>query len=56
MPSFHPGLRAVRVFNDNLQYWNPETPLAGVMNPHTGTRIRIQGLSQSGEFMHLEVR
>jgi len=56
MPSFHPGQPAVRIFNDNLQYWNPETPLAGVMNPHTGTRVRITGLSQSGNFMHLDIR
>ena len=56
MPSFHPGQPAVRIFNDNLQYWNPETPTAGVMNPHTGTRVRITGLSQSGNFMHLDIR
>lgn len=56
MPSFHPGRRAVRIFNDRLQYWNPETPAAGVMNPHTGTRVRITGLSQSGNFMHLDIR
>lgn len=56
VPSFHPGRRAVRIFNDRLQYWNPETPAAGVMNPHTGTRVRIVGLSQSGNFMHLDIR
>ena len=56
MPSFHPGQPAVRIFNDNIQYWNPETPTAGVMNPHTGTRVRITGLSQSGNFMHLDIR
>lgn len=56
VPSVHPGRRAVRIFNDRLQYWNPETPTAGVMNPHTGTRVRIVGLSQSGNFMHLDIR
>ncbi|MCA9867621.1 MAG: immune inhibitor A [Anaerolineae bacterium] len=55
-PSNHPGQRAVRVFNDNMQYWNPETPTAGVMNPHTNTKIRIMGVSQAGTYMHLEVR
>jgi immune inhibitor A len=54
--STHRSQRAVRVFNDNLQYWNPETPTAGVMNPHTGTQIRIVGLSNAGTFITLEVR
>ena len=56
VPSHHSSLPAVRVFNDNIQYWNPETPTAGVMNPHTGTRIRITGLSHHGTFMGIEVR
>jgi immune inhibitor A len=55
-PTRHPGQRAVATFNDNLQYWNPETPTAGVMNPHTGTKIRIHGVSQAGTFMQVEVR
>jgi immune inhibitor A len=54
--SHHPSRPAVRTFNDNIQYWNPETPMAGVMNPHTGTRIRVLGVSQSGNFMGVEVR
>ena len=56
VPSYHPSLRPVRTFNDAIQYWNPETPTAGVMNPHTGTRIRILGVSNSGAFMSIEVR
>ena len=55
-PSFHRAQRAVRIFNDNNQYWNPETPTAGVMNPHTNTRIRIIGTNASGQFMGVEVR
>ncbi len=55
-PSHHRSLRPVRTFNDNLQYWNPETPTAGVMNPHTGTRVRILGVSNSAQFMSIEVR
>jgi immune inhibitor A len=54
--SRHPSQRPVRVFNDNRQYWNPETPWAGVINPHTGTQVRIQGVSSSGQFMHLIIR
>ncbi|MBP6785995.1 MAG: immune inhibitor A [Candidatus Promineofilum sp.] len=56
MPSFHRSQRGVRIFNDNNQYWNPETPTAGVMNPHTNTRIRILGTNRSGQFMSVEIR
>ena len=56
MPSTHRSLRPVRLFNDNMQYWNPETPTAGVMNPHTNTRVRIIGVSHTGAFMSIEIR
>jgi len=55
-PSRIASRRPVRVFNDNLQYYNPNSPTAGVINPHTGTRIRITGVSQNGTFMGIEVR
>ena len=40
-PSYHRSQPGVPVFDDSNQYWNSATPLAGVINPHTGTRIRI---------------
>jgi immune inhibitor A len=36
-PSYHESQPGVRIFDDNNQYWNSDTPYAGVMNPHTGT-------------------
>jgi len=38
----------VSVFDDSIQYWNPLSPLAGVMNPNTGTTIRILKLNGDG--------
>ena len=54
-PSFHASQPGVSVFNDANQYWNPLTPTAGVMNPHTGTTIRIKGISAQGGFMQVAV-
>jgi len=55
-PSYHPSLPAVPIFDDNNQYWNPETPALGVKNPQTGTQIRIKSISAQGGFMQVEVR
>ena len=55
-PSFHASQPAVKIFNDLNQYWNPLTPTAGVMNPHTGTQIRIKSYSAQGNFLQLEVK
>jgi immune inhibitor A len=46
-PSNHPKQKAVSVFNDAIQYWNPLTPTAGVINPHTGTVIRIKSVNNN---------
>lgn len=54
-PSFHASQPAVSVFNDANQYWNPLTPTAGVMNPHTGTTIRIKSISAQNTFMQVAV-
>jgi len=54
-PSFHASQPAVSVFNDANQYWNPLTPTAGVMNPHTGTTIRIKSISAQGGFMQVAI-
>jgi immune inhibitor A len=55
-PSYHPSQPAVPVFDDMNQYYNPETPTAGVINPHTGTQIRVKSVSARGGFMQVEVR
>jgi len=55
-PSYHPSLPAVPVFDDNNQYWNPDNPWGGVINPNTGTQIRVKSISTRGSFMQIEVR
>ena len=44
-PSHHPSQPGVPLFDDSIQYWNPLTPAAGVMNPNTGTTLRIQSIT-----------
>jgi immune inhibitor A len=55
-PSYHESLPAVPIFDDNIQYWNPDTPVLGVINPHTGTQIRVKSVSAHGSFMQVQVR
>jgi immune inhibitor A len=55
-PSSHPSQPPVPVFDDNIQYYNPDMATAGVINPHTGTQIRIQSVSAQGSFMQVQVR
>lgn len=55
-PSHHPSQPAVSIFDDNNQYWNPANPTGGVINPHTGTQIRIKSISAQGNFMQVQVR
>jgi immune inhibitor A len=55
-PSNHDSQPGVPVFDDTVQYWNPETPVLGVINPHSGTKIRIKSISALGSFMQVEVR
>lgn len=52
-PSTHASQPGVPLFDDANQYWNPANPFGGVMNPHTGTTIRI--LSISGQTMRVVV-
>ena len=54
--SHHPSLRGVPIFNDNNQYWNPETPTAGVMNPDTNTRIIVRSENNNSGVMVVDVR
>ena len=55
-PSYHPSQPAVSLFDDNNQYWNPDNPLGGVINPNTGTQIRVKSTSADGSFMQVQVR
>ncbi len=56
VPSYHPSLPAVPIFDDNLSYWRPDRPTASVITPQTGTQIRIKSVSAQGSFMQVEVR
>jgi immune inhibitor A len=61
VPNYYPSQPAVPIFDDNIQYYNPEpgfpeTGWNGVRNPHTGTQIRIKSVSAHGSFMQVEVR
>jgi immune inhibitor A len=51
-----PSLPAVRIFDDRTLYYDPANPQGSVMNPNTGTQIRIQSVSAQGSFMQVEVR
>ncbi|WP_374689480.1 M6 family metalloprotease domain-containing protein, partial [Promineifilum sp.] len=55
-PSRHRSQPAVPVFNDNIQYWNPDTPNAGVMNPDTNTRVIVRSENVRAGVMTVEVR
>ena len=50
-----PSLPAVPVFDDRTQYYDAANPQGSVMNPDTGTQIRIQSINRAG-FLQLEVR
>ncbi|MEK6221649.1 MAG: immune inhibitor A [Chloroflexota bacterium] len=54
--SNHPSLARARKFNDNLQYYNPDSPLSGVINPHTGTQIIVKSISARNNFMQILVK
>ena len=51
-----PSLPAVPVFDDRYSYYDPENPLGSVMNPNTGTQVRILSISALNSFMQIEVR
>jgi len=50
-----PSLPAVPVFDDRTLYYDPANPQGSVMNPNTGTQIRIQSISALGGFMQVQV-
>lgn len=51
-----PSLPAVSVFDDRTLYYDSTNPQGSVMNPNTGTQIRILNYSALGNFMQLQVR
>ena len=51
-----PSLPAVRMFDDRILYYDLANPQGSVMNPNTGTQIRIQSISAQDSFMQVEVR
>jgi immune inhibitor A len=51
-----PSLPAVKVFDDRTLYYDPANPQGSVMNPNTGTQIRILSISGLDSFMQIEVR
>ena len=51
-----PSLPAVKIFDDRNSYYDPANPQGSVMNPNTGTQIRIQSISGKNSFMQIEVR
>jgi immune inhibitor A len=51
-----PSLPAVKIFDDRTMYYDPTNPLGSVMNPNTGTQIRIKSISAQNSFMQIEVR
>ena len=55
MESIHRSQPGVRSFNDMKQYWRSRTPGAGVINPHTGTMIRIMSITNHGTVMTVKV-
>jgi immune inhibitor A len=50
-----PSLPAVPVFDDSTDFWDPATPLANVITPNTGTKVRVKSLTPGG-FAQIEVR
>jgi len=51
-----PSLPAVKIFDDRTLYYDPTNPQGSVMNPNTGTQIRIKSISALGGFMEIQVR
>ena len=51
-----PSLPAVSVFDDRTLYYDPTNPQGSVMNPNTGTQIRILSISALDGFMQVQVR
>ncbi len=51
-----PSLPAESIFDDRTTYYDPANPQGSVINPNTGTQIRIKSISALGGFMEVQVR
>jgi len=56
LTSVHPSLPAVPVFDDRLQYYRPANPLGGVINPNTGTQIRVRSMGSRNTYLRVQVQ
>jgi immune inhibitor A len=50
-----PSLPGVPAFDDRILYYDSSNPQGSVMNPNTGTMIRIVSISSLGGFLQIEV-
>lgn len=50
-----PSLPGISVFDDRTTYYDPTNPQGSVINPNTGTQIRIASISALGGFMQIQV-
>jgi immune inhibitor A len=55
-PSVIPSQKAVKLFNDLTDFWDPASPLANVKTPNTGTIIEIRSYNAQGNFLQIQVR
>jgi immune inhibitor A len=55
-PYNFPSQPAVPVFDDLNTYYDPVNSWGSVINPNTGTQIRIKSISALGNFMQVQVR
>ena len=51
-----PSLPAVPIFDDSNSYYDPANPMGSVIEPNTGTQIRVKSVSAHGSFMQVQVR
>ena len=51
-----PSLPAVSVFDDRTTYYDPANPQGSVINPNTGTQVRVLKATQLGAYLYVEVR
>ena len=50
-----PSLAGISVFDDRTLYYDPSNPQGSVMNPNTGTMIRIKSISALNSLMQIQV-
>ena len=55
-PSVIPSQKAVKLFNDLTDFWDPASPLANVKTPDTGTIVEIRSYNAQDNFLQIQVR